>query len=195
MDFQRVNACARLLLHPGNESLLPELIAECLPYLYSLRARFRYFRIPQDEVRLDLATDAVSDAMMRMREHNLPFCMCLQNAFRDRCRKRLKILREQSINDVLSGNLAVLVKPSSQADSPEAQIQKDEIFEKAREILDHHEPFSQKVVYQRMDGLTYTELIELFSKPLNECKRVYGHDLYHMRKEMERYREDWQEIS
>ena len=65
----------------------------------------------------------------------------------------------------------------------------------SQEILDRHEPFSKKVVYQRMDGLTYTELIELFSKPLNECKRVYGHDLYHMRKEMERYREDWQEIS
>lgn len=195
MDFQRANQYVKLIIDRGDESLLPELISECLPYLYSIRARYGFFRIPQNEIRFDLAEGAVCDAMMRMRERNLSFFVCLPNSFRDRCRKRIKILREQNANDILSGKLAALVEPNPEVASPEAQIQKNEILEKAREILDRHEPFSKEVVYQRMNGSTYTDLIRIFGKPLNECKRVYAHDLYHMKKEMERYRRDWKEIS
>ena len=190
MDFERANQVATKILEEGKEELFPRLIAECLSYLYYLRAKLGFLRISLGEVKDDLAHDAVSDALLRMKERNLPFSRCLQNAFRDQCRQRIRILREQNVNDLMSGKLAIIFERHPEAASPEARVEQGEIVEKAREILDRHEPFSKQVVCQHMRGATYPELVERHNKSLNECKRVYAHDLYHMRKEMARYRKD-----
>ena len=52
-----------------------------------------------------------------------------------------------------------------------------EIIEKANEILATHDPFSKQVVYQKSRGSTYPDMSDIFKTTLNECKRVYWHDI------------------
>ena len=68
--------------------------------------------------------------------------------------------------------------------SPPAWAQDKELVELAAAILKDHEELSKKVVYQKTRGSTYPEMADIFKAALNECKRVYWHDINDLRKKM-----------
>ena len=68
--------------------------------------------------------------------------------------------------------------------SPPAWAQDKELVKLAADILKNHEKLSKKVVYQKTRGSTYSEMADIFKTALNECKRVYWHDINDLRKKL-----------
>ena len=68
--------------------------------------------------------------------------------------------------------------------SPQVKAQDNELVELAENILKNHDDLSKKVVYQKTRGSTYPEMVDIFSNTLNECKRVYWHDINDLRKKL-----------
>ncbi|HDZ69405.1 MAG TPA: hypothetical protein ENH43_03195 [Phycisphaerales bacterium] len=68
--------------------------------------------------------------------------------------------------------------------SPQIKAQDNELVEFAENILKNHDDFSKKVVYQKTRGSTYPEMAKIFDTVLNECKRVYWHDINDLREKL-----------
>ena len=122
---------------------------------------------------------------MAQERRNLPFTICLHNAFRDCCRRRLRSIREQDIRGMINKcdirSLPKVIGLGPPRKTAEDQVEDDEIVELARNILKNHDRFSRQVVYQKTRGSTYPEMAVIFGKVLDECKRVYWHDIDHLR--------------
>ena len=188
MDFDLANQYAEEIGQSKNEHRYEELVEMCTPYLLSIRKRFGFCNISLKEAVDELASDAVSDAIIAKQRRKLPFTLCLQNTFRDICRKRIRITREHDTGKIIDKcdiNLPrLLVGTGSQPHSPLAQSQDNELVELANKILKNHDPFSKKVVYQKTRGSTYPEMSNIFKTTLNECKKVYWHDINDIRKKL-----------
>ncbi|MBD3376632.1 hypothetical protein GF406_16470 [candidate division KSB1 bacterium] len=180
MDFNLVNQYAEEIKQSGDAEQHKRLISDCIPYLLYLRTKFGFLSIPKEDIKNELAYDAVSDAIMKESD-KLPFIYRLKNTFRDICRKRIRITREHDSNlmiekyDIRIPKL--LMGTSAPQKSPPTQSQDNELVEMANNILADHDPFSKKVVLQKTRGSTYPEISDIFETPSNECKRVYWHDI------------------
>ena len=187
MDYNLANSYAEQIKHGGGAELHQKLARMCTSYLLYLRKKLGFYCISELEIKSELAADAVSDAIMAQGRRNLPFTICLQNAFRDCCRERVRIIREQNTNDLIDkcdiAGLTLVVGMGTQSRSAETKVQNAEQVELANDILESHDRFSKKVIYQKMRGSTYPEMADIFNTTLNECKRVYWHDIHHIRKE------------
>lgn len=189
MDRKLANQyAARVLQGEGAESF-QTLVSMCIGYSLYVRRRFGFWDIPVDEVKNELVADAVTDAIMFKGKRNIPFDICLQNTLRDNYRKRRYIVREHFAEDI--STIFDDLHPSQRMgehtshQSPEEEAQQGEFIELLNDVFENHEPFSKKVVYQRMRGSTYPELEEFFCTPRKECKRVFWHDFYHLEKAAE----------
>ncbi len=155
MDFELANQYAERIRAGETGKLRQDLVAMCTQYLLSLRKRLGFYCIPIREVWEELASDAVSDAILVQYERKLPFAICLQNTFRDCCRQRARILRESYMGDLVK--ICEVRGPSSvigfgtQPSLPDVQAQQNEQVALANTILEGHPPFSKKLVYQRTD--------------------------------------------
>lgn len=184
MDFKQANEYADQIAKTGDRELHNSLVSMCIPYLVHLRTKLGYCSISKREVRDELASDAVSDAIMKD-GNNKVFVYRLKNTFRDLCRIRIRIIREHDSNqriaecDIRLPKL--LMGTSTSPPSPPVQSQVNEIVKLANEILVNHDPFSRKVVLQKTRGATYPDMSDIFETTSNECKRVYWHDLNHIR--------------
>ena len=187
MDFDLVNQYAKQILE-GKDDQYQELVKMCLPYLYYLRKKLGFCSISLKEVKNELAADAVSDAIMAQRIRELPFSICIHNSFRDICRKRNRVIREHDTNNIFSqcdiDESREVVGGGTRYPSPQVKVQDSELVEFANNILKNHNPFSKQVVYQKTRGSTYPEMADIFSTTLNECKRVYWHDINHIREKL-----------
>lgn len=187
MDFDLANQYAKQILE-GKDDRYQELVKMCLPYLYYLRKKMGFYRISLKEVKNELAADAVSDAIMAQQIRELPFSICIHNSFRDICRKRNRIIREHDTNNIVSqcdiDESREVVGGGTRYPSPQAKVQDNELVELANNILKNHNRFSKQVVYQKTRGSTYPEMADIFSTTLNECKRVYWHDINHIREKL-----------
>lgn len=187
MDYNLANNYAEQIRQGNGAELYPKLTNMCSSYLLYLRKKLGFHCIPAKEITLELAADAVSDAVLAKGKRNLPFTICLQNTFRDRCRQRVRTIREQCTNDLMDkcdiAGSPLIMGMGTQTLSAEVRVQNAEHTELANEILDNHDRFSKKIVYQKMRGSTYPEMADIFSTTLNECKRVYWHDIHHIRKQ------------
>ena len=189
MDYNLANNYAEQIKQGGDAELHHNLTNMCTSYLLYLRKKLGFYCISEVEIKRELAGDAVSDAIMVQDRRRLPFTICLHNAFRDRCRQRIRIIREQNTNDLMDkcdiAGSPLVVGMGAHIPSAEAKVQNAEQIELANMILDSHDRFSKKVIYQKMKGSTYPEMADIFSITLNECKRVYWHDIIHIRKKFE----------
>ncbi|HDY87776.1 MAG TPA: hypothetical protein ENH82_06610 [bacterium] len=187
MDFDLANQYAKQILE-GKDGQHQKLVKMCLPYLYYLRKKLGFYSISLKEVKNELATDAVSDAIMAQRRRELPFSICIHNSFRDICRKRNRITREHDMNDIVSQcdieESRKVMGGGTRYPSPQVKAQDNELVELAENILKNHDDLSKKVVYQKTRGSTYPEMVDIFSNTLNECKRVYWHDINDLRKKL-----------
>ena len=187
MDFNLANQYAKEIGQSEDTHKHKKLVSMCVPYLLHLRIKLGFQCIPPREVKNELASDAVSDAIMK-ENSNLPFSYRLHNTFRDICRKRVRITREHDSNEMIDQcDIRVpqlLMGTSTPPPSPPAQSQDNELIELANTILKEHDPFSKKVVYQKTRGSTYPEMSDIFETTLNECKRVYWHDVNDIRKKL-----------
>ena len=187
MDFDLANQYAKQILE-GKDDQHKELVKMCLPYLYYLRKKLGFYSISLKEVKNELVADAVSDAIMAQQRRELPFSICIHNSFRDICRKRNRITREHDMNDIVSQCDIVesrkVMGGGTRYPSPPAKAQDNELVELANNILKDHEDLSKKVVYQKTRGSTYPEMATIFKTVLNECKKVYWHDINDLRKKM-----------
>jgi len=187
MDFDLANQYAKQILE-GKDDQHQKLVRMCLPYLYSLRKRFGFYSISFKEIKNELAADAVSDAIMAQRIRELRFSICIRNSFRDICRKRNRIIREHDTNNIVSQcdieKSRKVMGGGTRYPSPQVKAQDDELVELAENILKDHDDFSKKVVYQKTRGSTYPEMADDYSATVNECKRVYWHDIDHIRKKL-----------
>ena len=187
MDFDMANRYAKEILE-GKDDQYQKLVKMCLKYLYYLRKKLGFHSISQGEIKKDLASDAVSDAIMAQQRRGLPFSICIHNSFRDLCRKRNRITREHDTQNIISQ--CDIEEPGKKMPSmvrfpsPSAWAQDKELVELAADILKNHEELSKKVVYQKTRGSTYPEMADIFKTALNECKRVYWHDINDLRKKM-----------
>ena len=170
MDFAAVNEYAERIEQGENGGLLNKLTRMCIPYFLYLRKKLGFYRIPESEVRDELASDAIAKLFIDQKRRGRLYSICLHNAFRDCCRERMKSIREHD-NDGIMDKIM-----HSRYRSPETQAQLNEIEELVGCILADHEPLSKKVVFQKMRGSTYPEMAEIFQTTSNECKRVYWHD-------------------
>jgi hypothetical protein len=186
VDYNVANNYAEQIKQGSGAELHQKLANMCTSYLLYLRKKLGFYCIPVREITHELGADAVSDAIMAQEKRNLPFTICLHNAFRDCCRQRVRIIREQNTNDLMDkcdiAGLPLVVGMGAHAPSAEAKVQNAEQIEFANTILDNHNRFSKRVIYQKIKGSTYPEMADIFNTTLNECKRVYWHDIYHIRK-------------
>ncbi len=184
MEYELANQYAQRI-RQGENGLHQELVSMCIPRLLYLRKTWGFFKIPVREVVDELTSDAVADAFIDQERRELPFSICLNNTFRDRCRAREKIIREQYSKDIMARcDIQVpsfMPGSGTQPKSADVQAQTKEIVKLANDILENHEPFSKQVVMQKTRGSTYPEMAKIFSTTLNECKRVYWHDMNHLR--------------
>ncbi len=186
-DYNLANNYAEQIGQGGNAELYPKLTNMCTSYFLCLRKRFGFYCIPVREVILELAADAVSDAIMAQGKRNLPFTICLQNSFRDCCRQRVRSIREQTAGDFVEqcdiAHAPLSIGLGARVPSAEVQVHSADEIQLVNEILNNHDPFSTKVIYQKNRGSTYPEMAGIFSTTVNECKRVYWHDIRHIRKQ------------
>jgi len=188
MDFDLANQCAEEFGEGENLQKYEKLVDMCIPYLLSIKKRFGFQSITYKDVKRELAKDAVSDAIMKMKRLDKPFMPCLQNSFRDLCRKQIRITREHDTRKIIGKcdikMPSLIMGVGSQPHSPFFQSQDNELIELADNILKDHEPFSKRVVYQKTRGSTYPEMSNIFKKTLNECKKVYWHDINDIREKL-----------
>lgn len=188
MDYDLANNYAKQIEQGGSAQQHQKLAGMCTSYLLYLRKKLGFHCIPDREITHELATDAVSDAIMAQARRNLPFTICLHNAFRDCCRQRVRIIREQYVGGIMEkcdvSNPPFMIGIGMQSDSAEDQAQNNELLKLAHKAIDNHDRFSKKVLYQKSKGSTYPEMADIFSTTLNECKRVYWHDINHIRKQI-----------
>ena len=186
MNFETANNYAKQLKQGADAELHQKLADMCTSYLLYLRNTLGFRCIPVRDITQELAMDAVSDAIMVQESRNLPFTICLHNTFRDRCRQRVRIIREQNTIGIMGEcdivDSSLVIGMGTRALSAENKAQNAEQLELANTILDNHDRFSKKVIHQKMKGSTYPEMADIFSSTLNECKRVYWHDITHLRK-------------
>jgi len=185
MDFDLANRYAEEVIQNNDEQRRKELIVMCFPYLMGVRKRFGLHSISLEEMRNELASDAVSDAIAIMRSRNLPFGICLQNVFRDICRDRIRIIREHDSNNIMEQCdipiRGVLLGISTPYPPPPVQSEDNELIELTHGVLKDHDPFSRQIIYHKIRGSTYPEMAEIFETDKNECKRVYWHDINEIR--------------
>jgi len=186
VDYNLANSYAEQIKQGGGVELHQRLASMCTSYLLYLRKKLGFYCIPVREITCELVADAVSDAIIAQEKRNLPFTICLHNAFRDCCRQRVRIIREQNTNDLMGkcdiASFPLVIGMGSHIHSAEVKAQNAEQLELANKIMNNHDRFSKKVIYQKMRGSTYPEMADIFNTTLNECKRVYWHDIHYIRK-------------
>ena len=185
MNYKLANQYANQIKLGGNGEILKKLVSMCIPRLLYWRLKLEFYRIPIADIKKDLAADAVSTAIVTQKIRNLPFTICLHNAFRDCCRLRRKSLREQDRKGIIDKcdiySVRSVLGMGPRRPPAEGQMEDDEIVELAYNILKTHDRFSRQVVCQRTRGSTYPEMAEIFGETLDKCKRVYWHDIDHLR--------------
>ena len=188
MNFDLANQYAKEILE-GRDVHHRELVKMCIPYLYHLRKKLGFHIISLAEIKKELATDAVSDAIMAQRRRRLPFTICVHNTFRDLCRQRIRILREHDTDNLFSQ--CDLVEPrkifggsKKRYLSPPVKAQDKELIELTENILKNHEELSKKVVYEKTRGSTYPEMAYVFDTELKDCKKIYWHDINDLREKL-----------
>jgi len=188
MDFDMANQYAEQIRQGKEDQLFQELITMCIPYLLYLRKKLGFHNISLKDVRTELAADAVSDAIMAQQIRKLPFSICIHNTFRDLCRKRNRIIREHDTDNIISNcdieESRKVMGGGTRYPSPQVKAQDNELVELANNILKNHNRFSKQVVCQKTRGSTYLDMADIFSTTLNECKRVYWHDINHIREKL-----------
>lgn len=188
MNFEFANQCAERISKGENTGLFERLVSECTSYLLRLRIRFGFHQIHIQDVIHELAADAVTDSITDKKRGNLPFAICLCNAFRDVCRQRYRIIREHSKENIIAAcdikDPPPVIGVGPKRPSSEIQAQRNEEKEIFQKELENHEKFSKKVVYERMRCSTYKEMAEVFGETLNECKRVYWHNFNIIREKL-----------
>lgn len=195
MDFKAANELADRFIREESESIYQQLVKMCIPYLLFVKDRFGFFCVTARDVVNELASDAVFDAITAKSKRNLPFTICLQNTFRDCCRKRIRIIREHAKEGFLTKceirNPPTVIGVGPRRPSVELQVQREEEKQLFRDELERHGPFSRKLIYQRMRGSTFPEMVRIFETPFNECKNIYWHDINNIRDELrQRYVEE-----
>ena len=187
MDYELIDQCAERMRKDDNK-LRDELVSLCIPYLLHIRIKWGFQSIPVKEVKDELVSDAIAEAFIKQTKGSLRFSLRLRNTFRDLCRARVKILRQERNIDI--ADACGISPPSSafrgntQPGSPNAEPDQNEKIRLVKEILQNHDPFSKKVVYEKVRGSTYAEMADIFGTLWVECKRVYWRDLYHLRKKL-----------
>ncbi len=187
MNFNLANHYAEEI-NQGQEEMYQQLVSLCIPYFLYIRKKFGFPSISVEQVKKELAFDAVTDALIVKQNRSLPLGLCLQNSFRDVCRKRIRITREHDTGKIMEQcNIKIpgsLLGASSPEPLPPDKAENNEIVELTKNILEDHDPFSKKVVFQKTRGSTYPDMASIFSTTSNECKRVYWHDVYHLREKL-----------
>lgn len=189
MDFKVANEIADQIGQGENSGLHEQLVSMCIPYLLYVRQQFGFYQISKNDVVEELAADAVADSIMAKEYKKLPFTICLQNAFRDCCRKRYRILREHAKEDLMA-KCEIQIPPAiigvgPRRPLPEIQAQRNEEREIFHNELKKHEKFSKALIYQRMRRSTYKEMASIFNTTLNECKRVFWRNFNQIRNNLQ----------
>ena len=186
--FEKVDKFAEKFGQEISNKQLQDIIRTCMPYFMDLRKRFGFFRIPTENIREEVAPSAINQAFLIQQRRKKTLSFCLQNAFRDCCRQQLRRLREHDTNNILSqcdiADPPKVIGSGTGYPSPPANAQDKELLKLTENILKDHEDLSKKVVYEKTRGSTYPEMVKIFDTDLNECKRVYWHDIDDLRKKL-----------
>lgn len=177
MDFESANQLAERISRGENGCLLQRLIQLCTPYLLYVKRRFGFHRISCKEVVEELASDAVSDTIAIKQYKKLPFTICLQNEFRNRCRQIYRIRREQAIDELEAlfdvSNTRPTIRIGAKWPSPEIQAQRNEERELFHKELENHGKLSKRVIYLRLSGSSYEEIAEICGKTPGQLRSIY----------------------
>ena len=182
----------------GDNEQFQNLLSACMPFFLYFRKKYGFSHIPVDEVKEVLAAEAINRAFIKHKMNDKRFSFYLINTFRDCCRERTRIGNQTRITDIIDKcglQFALNAGRSKQPISAEIQAERNEFVEQVHFILKDHPPFSKKLVFEKTRGSTFPEMASLYRKSLNECKRVHQHDIYHIRKNINRDHDDETETS
>ena len=103
MRLNELNDLADRCFKQGDlkEESFRELIEACMPFFLYFRKRNGFSSIPVNDVREELAAEAISKAFISYKMRNGRSSFYLLNAFRDCCRERAKTLGPERIKDMV----------------------------------------------------------------------------------------------
>lgn len=182
----------------GDDKQFQNLLSACIPFFLSFRKKYGFFHIPVEDVKEELAAEAVNRAFIKHKMNDKRFSFYLINAFRDCCRERTRTANPKRITTIIDEcglEFASNIGRSRRPIPSEVEAERREFVEQVSLILKDHPPFSKKLVFEKTRGSTYPEMASLYRKSLNECKRVHQHDIYHIRKNINRDYDDETETS
>ena len=100
--FKKVDKFAEQFGQEISNEQLQDIIQICMPYFMFLRKTYKFFRIPIEDIKNEIAPFAMSQAFLIQQRRKVSFSYCLQNAFRDCCRQHLKQLDERATGNIIS---------------------------------------------------------------------------------------------
>ena len=194
VDFERANQLADRISKRENGGLYATLVQMCIPYLLDVKSRFGFHSISAEKVRNELAAYAVSDSIALKKRRELPFAVCLQNAFRNCCRERRKLTRNPTVEELTEkcgiSRLWRMAGAHSERLSPDAEAVKEERLALIRREHENHEPVSKRVVHERMRGSPYKEIAAELGRTDQQCRAVFQHDMNIIEENLRHYMAD-----
>ena len=181
MDFARANEIAERIARGENGGLFQELNDMCLPYFNYLTKKFGFYSIPFENIEQCLGPDAIHRAIVDRAGSILPFSVRLCNAFRDSCRQEFRI-RRVTYWQQLEEALQEKQDRDNRNLCPIGLQSRAELWRAFLDALAPHDTLSKTVVISHSQGATYAEMAVCLMVDEVQCKRVYWHDFYHIRK-------------
>jgi hypothetical protein len=173
----RVTELAEQITQGRNGNKFSELVRMCLPFFRRIKYRFGFVTIDDALVASELAASAVGMGIARWKGGNSCLWICLQNAFRDECRRH--VTRESHGN---FEKIAEAIAATTEDSAARAEERDSVIW--ARRELAREDRRCQIVVRLWMKGATYVEIGQQLGVDPDKIKRMRVANLEAIRRRM-----------
>jgi DNA-directed RNA polymerase specialized sigma24 family protein len=185
----RVHQLLEIVLSGGNGTAYRELREISAGFLWSIRRQYGFFEIPATEIQGNMLDDVLQEAMLRHKQTGTRFQQCLQNSFRDECRRRKRLARFQNWGDLsaslASGKTVPIINSSPEADeTPEIRATKNEAVHKAVSLVRKASPLCQRVLLLFCKGRRDGEIALKLQLSHATVKNTRQGNVRHIRQQM-----------
>lgn len=184
MDFRVADELADRIIKGEAGDSYQILVEMCIPYLKSVKRRYRFFRVTDKIIRDELAAAAVADAIFKQQQLGRTFTVWLSNAFRDHCRRVNHDIYQEKLRQAIEDceiPYPLRTIGACRENPPDQKAAENEALRSIREELANHEEHSRTAVNERTRGLSYEEIATILDRTAVGCKTVFWHDIHLIR--------------